>query len=102
MANGEAAAREGSIEAVARLYHDALTALILTVVVQRGREVAAVLVFRLFRRKHLGQFLPGLEKLGLRGLPPAVAARTRTLERLLGASGDQPLEGAVAPVEALQ
>ncbi len=32
----------------------------------------------------------------------AVAARTRTLERLLGASGDQPLEGAVAPVESLQ
>ncbi len=73
MADGEPA-RERSIEAVARLYHDALTALILTVVVQRGREVAADLVFRLFRRKHQEQFLPGLEKLGLRGLPPAVAA----------------------------
>jgi hypothetical protein len=34
---------------------------------------AAELVFRLFRRQQLEKFLPGLEKLGLRGLPDAVA-----------------------------
>ena len=39
----------------------------------RGADDAAELVFRIFRRQQLEKFLPGLEKLGLRGLPDAVA-----------------------------
>jgi hypothetical protein len=42
-------------------------------VTRRDRAAAAELVFRVFRRQHREKFLPGLEKLGLRGLPDAVA-----------------------------
>ena len=59
--------------AVAELYHAYLTGLILTTVTRRDGAAAADLVFRIFRRQHLEKFLPGLEKLGLRGLPDAVA-----------------------------
>ena len=41
---------------------------------RRGEAVAAQFVFRHFRRQHLEKFLPGLEKLGLAGQPPALAA----------------------------
>ena len=60
--------------AVETLYHAYLTGVILMVVTRRGNKDAAELVFRLFRRQHLEKFLPGLEKLGLTGLPDAVAA----------------------------
>ncbi len=59
---------------VADLYHAYFTGLILTVVTRRGTAEAAEFVFRVFRRQQLERFLPGLEKLGLNGLPPAVAA----------------------------
>jgi hypothetical protein len=59
---------------VADLYHAYFTGLILTVVTRRGTSDAAEFVFRIFRRQQQERFLPGLEKLGLRGLPPAVAA----------------------------
>lgn len=59
--------------AVETIYHAYLTGLILMVVSRRGGSDAAELVFRLFRRQQLAKFLPGLEKLGLRGLPHAVA-----------------------------
>ena len=60
-------------QAVGELYHAYLTGLILTVVTRRGRDDAAELVFRTFRRQQREKFLPGLEKLGLTGLPHAVA-----------------------------
>jgi hypothetical protein len=42
-------------------------------------------VFRTFRRQHLELFLPGLRKLGLEGLPPAVAcAQYHVLSNALG------------------
>src|SRR4029077_16025105 len=41
---------------------------------RRGAAAAAEFVFRIFRHQQLERFLPGLEKLGLTGLPPAVAA----------------------------
>lgn len=63
----------GAYRAVETVYHAYLTGLILMVVSRRGAERAAELVFRLFRRQQLEKFLPGLEKLGLRGLPDAVA-----------------------------
>jgi hypothetical protein len=59
---------------VADLYHAYFTGLILTVVTRRGSADAAEFVFRVFRRQQQERFLPGLEKLGLRHLPPAVAA----------------------------
>jgi hypothetical protein len=59
---------------VADLYHAYFTGLILTVVTRRGATDAAEFVFRIFRRQQQERFLPGLEKLGLSGLPPAVAA----------------------------
>jgi hypothetical protein len=59
--------------AVETIYHAYLTGLILMVVSRRGGADAAELVFRLFRRQQLEKFLPGLSKLGLRGLPDAVA-----------------------------
>src|SRR3954467_14616900 len=59
---------------VADLYHAYFTGLILTVVTRRGTADAAEFVFRIFRRQQQERFLPGLEKLGLTGLPPAVAA----------------------------
>jgi hypothetical protein len=59
---------------VADLYHAYFTGLILTVVTRRGTSDAAEFVFRVFRRQQQERFLPGLEKLGLSHLPPAVAA----------------------------
>jgi hypothetical protein len=60
-------------KAVARLYNALMTGLVLTLVSQRGTEDARRFVFAHFRRQHLEKFLPGLKKLGLDGLPEAVA-----------------------------
>ena len=77
----ERGARERADEAqwqrwrgVADLYHAYFTGLILSVVTRRGTADAAEFVFRVFRRQQQERFLPGLEKLGLSHLPPAVAA----------------------------
>lgn len=59
--------------AVSVLYQGLLTGLVLTLVTRRSEEDAGELVFRLFRRQHLEKFVPGLAKLGLDRLPPAVA-----------------------------
>src|SRR6476659_402727 len=59
---------------VADLYHAFFTGLILTVVTRRGTADAAEFVFRVFRRQQQERFLPGLKKLGIDHLPPAVAA----------------------------
>src|SRR3979411_3464050 len=59
---------------VADLYHACFTGLILTVVTRRGTAEAAEFMFRVFRRQQQERFLPGLQKLGLRHLPPAAAA----------------------------
>ena len=59
--------------ALGELYHAFVTGLILTLVTRRSAADAAEFVFRIFRRQQLEKFLPGLEKLGLRGLPDAVA-----------------------------
>lgn len=59
--------------AVEHLYHSYLTGLILMLASRAGPAPAAEVVFRTFRRQQLARFLPGLKKLGLDGLPPAVA-----------------------------
>ena len=60
-------------QAVGELYHAWVTGLLLTTITRRSAGDAAELVFRLFRHQQLEKFLPGLDKLGLRGLPDAVA-----------------------------
>jgi hypothetical protein len=65
--------QEAGYRAVETLYHAFLTGLILSTVSRRRGADAAELVFRTFRRQHLEKFLPGLAKLGLTGLPDAVA-----------------------------
>jgi hypothetical protein len=72
------AATEGDIDvaayaAIERIYHAYLTGLILMLASRAGAARAAQVVFRTFRRQQLARFLPGLEKLGLTGLPHAVA-----------------------------
>jgi hypothetical protein len=59
--------------AVARLYNALMTGLVLTLIGHRSVEDARRFVFAHFRRQHLEKFLPGLKKLGLDGLPDAVA-----------------------------
>lgn len=59
---------------VADLYHACFTGLVLTMVTRRSTPEAAEFMFRVFRRQQQERFLPGLEKLGLSHLPPAVAA----------------------------
>ena len=71
--------------AVSVLYQALLTGLVLTLVTRRSEDEAADFVFRLFRRQHLEKFLPGLAKLGLDRLPPAVAcAQYHYLSNQLG------------------
>ena len=60
--------------AATELYHTYFTGLILTLVSRRGRDDAAEWVFRLFRHQHHEKFLSSLDKLGLGGMPDAVAA----------------------------
>ena len=62
-----------SLQAVARLYHAYFTGLMLTLVTRRSTADAAEWVYRLFRHQHHEKFLSSFEKLGLRGLPDAVA-----------------------------
>ncbi|MGF1596030.1 MAG: hypothetical protein ACFCVK_03725 [Acidimicrobiales bacterium] len=71
--------------ALGELYHRYLTGLLLALIIRHGTDRAAEVVFRTFRRQHLELFLPGLAKLGLDGLPPAVAcARYHVLSNALG------------------
>ncbi len=67
------AASPAGYKAVAKLYNALMTGLVLTLVTQRDAEAARRFVFAHFRRQHLEKFLPGLKKLGLDGLPHAMA-----------------------------
>lgn len=62
-----------AIASLAELYHRYLTGIVLALVVEKGEDRAVDAMFGLFRRQHLEKFLPGLAKLGLTGLPDAVA-----------------------------
>ena len=75
-------------KAVENIYHRYLTGLILRTVLTRGAADATELVFRLFRRQQQATLLPGLKKLGLEGLPDAVAcAQYHYLSNYLGDVG---------------
>lgn len=60
-------------EAVAEFYHTYMTGLILTVASRRGGVDAAEWLYRVFRHQHHEKFLSSFDKLGLRGMPDAVA-----------------------------
>src|SRR5262245_17658569 len=62
-----------AIKAATDLYHTYFTGLILTLVTRRGAPAAAEWVFRLFRHQHHEKFLSSFDKLGLKGMPDAVA-----------------------------
>lgn len=60
-------------KAVSTLYNALMTGFVLTLVSQKDAEAARRFVFAHFRRQHLEKFRDGLTKLGLDGLPDAVA-----------------------------
>jgi hypothetical protein len=77
--------RPDAMRAAANLYHAYFTGLLLTLVTRRGTADAAEWVFRLFRHQHHEKFLSSFAKLGLEGLPPAVAcAAYHTLSNRIG------------------
>lgn len=65
--------RTRALHAVGELYHTYFTGLILTLVTRRSTADAAEWMFRVFRHQHHEKFLQSFEKLGLRGMPDAVA-----------------------------
>ncbi len=71
--------------ALAELYHRYVTGLLLALASREGTARTASVVRATFRRQHLELFLPGLAKLGLTDLPPAVAcAKYHVLSNALG------------------
>lgn len=62
-----------AMTAVAELYHDYMTGLILTVASRRNATDAAEWIYRVFRHQHHEKFLSSFGKLGLEGMPTAVA-----------------------------
>ncbi|SLN76121.1 hypothetical protein [Oceanibacterium hippocampi] len=72
-------------QAVATLYHNFFTGLILTVASRRGARDVGDWMFRVFRRQHREKFLSSFGKLGLGGLPDAVAsAQYHYLSNMIG------------------
>ncbi len=62
-----------AVSAQAECHHQFLLGLQLMVATREGPDAVGDWMFRLFRRQHEASFLPGLRKLGLDGLPHAVA-----------------------------
>ena len=74
-----------AIEAQAEIHHQYLLGLQLMVAVRGGPDVIGEWMFRLFRRQHEEKFLSSFKKLGLEGLPDAVAcARYHVLSNSMG------------------
>jgi hypothetical protein len=82
-----------SWDAVGEWYHAWFTGAVLAFVTRRGEGDAARLVRGIFRRQQAEAFLPGLRKLGLEGLPPAItAARYHYLSNYIGGVGVEYVE----------
>ena len=74
-----------AVSAQARLHHQYLLGLELMVATREGPAVVGDWMFRLFRRQHEERFLPSFGRLGLEGLPDAVAcARYHVLSNRIG------------------
>jgi hypothetical protein len=67
------ASKPAALEAAANLYHTYFTGLILTLASRRSARDAADWIFRVFRHQHHEKFLSSFGKLGLTGMPDAVA-----------------------------
>lgn len=81
----DAPTEEPAIRAQERLHHALLLGLQLMVSARLGREVMGDWMFRLFRRQHHEKFLSSFDKLGLSGLPHAVAcARYHVMSNDIG------------------
>ncbi|MCA8928455.1 MAG: hypothetical protein KDC18_10310 [Alphaproteobacteria bacterium] len=79
-----------ALSAVAELYHQYMTGLILAVSLHRGRHDAGEWAFRVFRHQHHEKFLSSFDKLGLTGMPDAVAcAAYHYLSNSVGGVGVQ-------------
>jgi hypothetical protein len=77
-----------TIRAQAHMHHAFLLGLQLIVSTNKDNEVVKDWMFKLFRRQHLDKFLSSFEKLGLSGLPDAVAcASYHVLSNNLGGVG---------------
>ncbi len=82
-----------AIDAEAHLHHAYLLGLQLMISTRKGPEVMGDWMFRLFRRQHLEKFLSSFDKLGLTGLPHAVAcARYHVLSNNMGGVGVEYME----------
>ena len=66
--------REAGWQALGKLYQNFFSGLILSLSSREGRDVVGDWSFNLFRRQHHEKFLYSFEKLGLTGLPHAIAA----------------------------
>lgn len=74
-----------AISAQAELHHQYFIGLQLMVAVEESRSTVYDWMFRLFRRQHEEKFLSSFDKLGLRGLPDAIAcAQYHALSNSLG------------------
>ena len=74
-----------AIDAQARIHHAYLIGLQLMVSTRRGPAAVGDWMFRLFRRQHHEKFLSSFGKLGLAGLPHAIAcARYHVLSNAIG------------------
>ena len=77
-----------TIRAQARLHHAYFLGLQLMVATRKDPEVMGDWMFRLFRRQHHEKFLASFDKLGLSGLPHAVAcAQYHVLSNNMGGVG---------------
>ena len=84
---------DNAIDAQARLLHAWFLGLQLMVAMRRGPELVGRWMFRLFRRQHEAKFLSSFDKLGLTGLPHAVAcARYHVLSNGIGGVAVQYME----------
>lgn len=84
---------EAATHAQARLMHAWFLGLQLMVASRRGPELVGRWMFRLFRRQHEAKFLSSFDKLGLTGLPHAVAcARYHVLSNGIGGVAVQYIE----------
>lgn len=69
----EGSGQTQAMHAVGELYHTYFTGLILTLVTRRSTADASEWIFRVFRHQHHEKFLQSFDKLGLSGMPDAVA-----------------------------
>lgn len=84
---------ENAMHAISKVYHAYFTGLLLTITSRKSAEAAGKFSYSFFRRQHLEKFLPGLSKLGISGLPDAVAcARYHCLSNQIGGVGVEYME----------